>query len=428
MHRTSAEPAPEGIGQILSGRHRKRSKLREMVDLAEPAPVNDFDPLAPETNDSAHAVYRDLRKSCPVAHSSAYGGFWALLRHADVDAAARDPELFISSVRAVVPSDPRGIRRPPLNFDAPAHTPFRKALERTLERERLVSMEPRLREHAVRELEPLIRAGHGDIAKQFGTTYPAFVAAEWLNLPDDKVYELAETASIWVDAWRRQDPETVTAKSNDMYAMARQLVADRRESPRDPTLDPASALLEASYEGAPLDDELIVGALRQSLVVGLVAPPLLLGAIAIHLADSPELHDQLRSDVTLVAPAIEEFLRLYTPYRGFSRTTSRDVELHGRVIHPAEPVTLVYASANRDETVFSEPDEFVMGRSNIGRHLAFGAGPHRCLGMSLARLSIRIAVEELVTRTRRIEIAGDIEPTRMPELGPQRVPMRLIPV
>ena len=86
----------------------------------------------------------------------------------------------------------------------------------------------------------------------------------------------------------------------------------------------------------------------------------------------------------------------------------------------------MYASANRDEVVFSDPDTFVLSRPNIGRHLAFGAGPHRCLGMSLARLSLRIAVEELVARTVRIEVVGEIEPTRMPELGPQSVPVALI--
>jgi len=396
-----------------------------MVDAAQPVP-DDFDPLAPETLESPYELYRELRARCPVAYTSAYGGFWALLRHADVDAAARDPELFISSVRAVVPSDPRGIRRPPLNFDAPAHTPFRAALERTLGRERLAAMAPRLRAHAIAQLEPLLAAGEGDIAKQFGTTYPAFVAAEWLNLPESEVWRLAETASIWVDAWRRQDAETVTDKSNAMYAMARALVADRRANPRPVTEDPASSLLAATdHEGRPLDEELIVGALRQSLVVGLVAPPILLGAVAVHMARNPELYDRLRNDPALVPPALEELLRLYAPYRGFSRTVSRPVELHRRQIVPGVPVTLVYASANRDDSVFPDPDAFVLDRPNIGRHLAFGAGPHRCLGMNLARLELRIALEELVRRVSRIEVVGEVEPTRMPELGPQRVPVRL---
>lgn len=387
--------------------------------------VEDFDAAAPETFDSPHELYRELRGRCPVAHTDALGGFWALTRHADVEAAARDAGTFISSVRAVVPSDPRGIRRPPLNFDAPAHTPFRRALNRTLGERRLAAMEPRLREHAVRELEPLLARGTGDIALEFGATYPAFVAAEWLNLPEDEVYGLAQTAAAWVDAWRRLDRELVNEKSEQMYAMARALVADRRAAPRDPAQDPATALLAERVDGEPLAEELIVGALRQSLVVGLVAPPLIIGGICIHLARDPVLHERLRTDLTLVPAALEEFLRLYAPYRGFSRTAAHPVELHERRIEPGEPITLVYASANRDEQVFPDPDAFVLERPNIARHLAFGRGPHRCLGMALARLGLRIALEELLRATVAVEVIGEIEPTRMPELGAQRVPVRL---
>ncbi|MGB3438191.1 MAG: cytochrome P450 [Actinophytocola sp.] len=387
---------------------------------------DDFDPLAPETFDSSHEVYRDLRARCPVAHTSAYGGFWALTRYADVKAAAGDPGLFISSVRAVVPSDPRGIRRPPLNFDAPAHTPFRKALERTLHRRRLAALEPVLTEHAARELAPLLAEGGGDIAAQFGSTYPAFVAAEWLNLPAEQVRHLAATAAAWIAAWRKQDGDLVTEKSNEMYRMARELVADRKQSPRDPEQDPASSLLSETYDGEPLSDDLVVGALRQSLVVGLVAPPLLIGGICVHLSRDRELQDRLRAEPDLIPAALEEFLRLYTPYRGFARTVSDDVELHGRRIRPGEPVTLVYASANRDESVFDEPDTFRLDRPNIGQHLAFGRGPHRCAGMALARLSLRVALTELLARTSHFTLAGDIEPTRMPELGAQRVPLRIV--
>jgi cytochrome P450 len=395
------------------------------IRASQGAEVDDFDALAPETFDSPHELYRDLRARCPVAHSSALGGFWALTRYDDVEAAARDSATFISSVRAVIPSDPRGIRRPPLNFDAPAHTPFRRALNRTLTEARLARMKPRLREHAVRELEPLLARGSADIALEFGATYPAFVAAEWLNLREDKVYHLARTASVWVDAWRKLDGDLVTAKSNEMYDMARELVADRKRSPRDPAVDPASSLLAERVEGEPLDEELIVGALRQSLVVGLVAPPLIIGGICVHLSRDRELQEKLRAQPSLVPAALEEFLRLYTPYRGFCRTASRPLELHGRRIEPNKPITLVYASANRDEAMFPEGDRFILGRPNIARHLAFGRGPHRCLGASLARVSLRIALEVLLGSTRSIEVVGEIEPTRMPELGAQSVPVRL---
>jgi cytochrome P450 len=212
-----------------------------------------------------------------------------------------------------------------------------------------------------------------------------------------------------------------------MYDLARGVLADRRQHPRPPGEDPASSLLAQRYQAHELDPEQMVGALRQSLVVGLVAPPLLLGGMAVHLSRDRALQSELRSRAELVPAAVEEFLRLYTPYRGFSRTASRAVELRGRRIEPGEPVTLVYASANRDESVFDHPDEFRLDRPNIAQHLAFGRGPHRCAGMPLARLSLVVALDELLRQTSSFEVDGPIEPTLMPELGARSVPLRLTP-
>lgn len=219
----------------------------------------------------------------------------------------------------------------------------------------------------------------------------------------------------------------MTARSERLYDVARALVADRRQNPRDPEEDPASSLLAETFEGKPLRDELVVGALRQSLVVGMVAPPILFGGICVHLARDRELQNRLRQDLSLLPAAVEEFVRLYTPYRGFARTVSRPVTLHGRTIAPGEPITLVYASANRDERVFPEPDRFILDRPNIMRHLGFGRGRHRCVGMSLARLSLRIGLEQLLTQTSDLELDGPIETTRMPEVGAQAVPLRVTP-
>ena len=128
------------------------------------------------------------------------------------------------------------------------------------------------------------------------------------------------------------------------------------------------------------------GCLRQSLVVGVVAPPILIGSICKHLSDDKALQARLRSDESLIPAAMEEFIRLYSPYRGFSRTASKEVHLHGRTVRPGEPITLHYTSANRDPEVFDDPDKFVLGRPNIAAHMGFGRGRHRCAGMPLARM------------------------------------------
>jgi cytochrome P450 len=161
------------------------------------------------------------------------------------------------------------------------------------------------------------------------------------------------------------------------------------------------------------------------LVVGIIAPTVMIGSIAVHLARDPDLQRRLREDPSLQEAALEEFLRLYTPYRGFARTARCPVEIGGVSISPGEPIALVYASANRDDAKFPNGGEFVLGRENIGEHLAFGRGPHSCPGAPLARLQLRVALEELLARTGSIELAGDVVPTRMPEIGALNVPVRL---
>lgn len=384
---------------------------------------DDFDPTTSDDPAEAHAMYARLREACPVAYSSAYGGFYALTRYDDVKNAAMDPKRFISSVRAVVPSDPRGLRRPPLNFDAPAHTPFRRALDRTLQRSRLARLEPALRRHARAALAPLLDAGEGDIATDFGVHYPAWVTTEWLNLEPHLAPHLAETSFAWITAWRLQDRETTNEMSEKMYDIARDLVARRQRDPLPVEEDPASSLLAERHEGEPLDPEQLVGCLRQSLVVGMVAPPILLGSTLRHLSEDPDLQNLLRAEPERIPDAIEEFLRLYTPYRGFARTVSEPTEMHGRTIPPGVPVTLAYAAANRDPRVFDEPDAFRLDRPNVAQHLGFGRGRHRCVGMPLARMAIRIALEELLAATESIATHGPYEHARMPEVGHTSVPV-----
>ncbi|KAF9878442.1 cytochrome P450 [Colletotrichum karsti] len=378
------------------------------------------------SNDPAqiYEEYRFLRKQCPVIHTSQYGGYWLLTRYEDVKRAAMDSETYISSVKAVVPSDPRGIRRPPLNFDAPAHTPFRTALERTVKPARLRRLREPLQKHAEAELAPLLLRGRGDISAEFAANFVARMESEWLNLEPDVAPKLAVTAASWLNAWRMQDGETVTANSKKMYDIAQNLLADRRVHPRDPEEDPASSLLlEKDAQGNPLSEEHLIGCLRQSLVVGVVAPPILIGSICLHLSKDKDLQRKLREDESLIPAALEEFLRLYSPYRGFARTTSKDVQLHGKTIHPKEPITLCYTAANRDPEVFENPDEFILNRENVAAHMGFGRGRHRCAGMPLARLALDIVLRVILRSTKDFEVDGELQFSRMPELGIISCPM-----
>ncbi|HEY5712001.1 MAG TPA: cytochrome P450 [Allosphingosinicella sp.] len=385
--------------------------------------AQDFDALAPEDFDSAQRDYRRLREQCPVAHADAWGGFWALMRHADVAAAAADSDTFITSVQNVVPKVAFTGRRPPLHLDPPEHTPYRRALAPLLTERRVERYEPIIREICGDLLRRMAEKGGGDICEEFSARMPIRVFAHWMNLPAAQIDDLAEVGRRYNIAVQSNDVDETKESSLLLYDMARNLVAERKAAPLDPAEDATSALLAARVDGTPLPDEMIIGTIRQVLVVGIIAPTVLIGSIAVHLARHPELQDRLRSDLALVPAAVDEFLRLYTPYRGFARTAVRDVTICGRTISAGEPIALVYASANRDESVFEDAESFILDRPNMKDSLHFGRGVHSCLGASLARLQLVVALEELLLHSTRIELAGEIVPTRFPEIGALRVPV-----
>jgi cytochrome P450 len=386
----------------------------------------EYDPLVHEDFDTAHAVFADLRERCPVAHSDAFGGFWIATRYADIRTILDDPLEYTTTVRNVVPGASATGRRPPLHLDPPEHTPYRRAIDRALGPARIAAIEPVIHAHVDRLLTAYLANGGGDFVEQFGSPLPALLFADWFQLSPAQTDLLWRTAQAFVKAWEAFDVETVTRTSEVLYDLARALITERRAAPLDPTRDPVSSLLEASdADGAPLPDDMLVGCVRQILVVGLVAPPVFLGSVAVHLARDPELQQFLRSNPQHDVAAVEEFLRLYTPYRGFARTSRSGTTLGGRDIRPGEPIALAYASANRDEAVFPEPDRFILDRPNVRDHLAFGRGPHRCAGMSMARAEFRIALRALLDCTSSIEMAGDVRMSGMPEVGPVYVPLRV---
>jgi cytochrome P450 len=149
----------------------------------------------------------------------------------------------------------------------------------------------------------------------------------------------------------------------------------------------------------------------------MVSPPIMMAAISNHLSNDKELQNQLRAQPELRPAAIEEFIRLYTPYRGFARTATHEVTISGQKIQPTEPITMTYAAANRDPEQFPEPDKFILNRENIATHLGFGRGKHRCAGMPLARMILKIFLNELLDKTVDFEVDGELQYARLPEIG-----------
>jgi cytochrome P450 len=386
--------------------------------------MSDFDPLKPETFDSPHEEYRQLREECPVAHSDTWGGFWALMKHADVSAAASDFRTFITSKQNVIPKVAFTGRRPPLHLDPPEHTHYRRALAPLLSERRVARLEPVIRTISRDLLARMVERGGGDLVAEFSAPMPIATFANWMNLEPDAVAELTQVGRDYNLAVQSNDMDETKRSSLLLYDMARGLVAARKANPMPVSQDATSALLAARVDGETLPEDMIVGTIRQVLVVGIIAPSVTIGAFAVHLGRDQQLQARLRADPTLIPAAVEELLRLYTPYRGFARTAVCPVEFRGRTIPEGEPIAVVYASANRDADVFDDPDSFRLDRDNIKDSLAFGRGPHACVGAALARLELKVALEELLAAAPGFTLAGEPVQTRFPEIGALSVPIR----
>ncbi len=392
-----------------------------------PAP-HEYDCFVKETFDSPHEEFARLRKECPVAHSNDFGGFWIATRYDDVVQMLEDGDNYITSVRNIVPASSSTARTPPLHFDPPQHTPYRKALERALSRGRISSLVPSIHKHSNELIDAFIERGEGDFVEHVGSWLPTLVFGDWMGLKEEQTKHLWWLARTYIRAWVNWDKDRVMEMLDGMFEMAREVVADRRANPRDPNVDPTSSLLATVLDdGSKIPDNLLESCTRQVLIIGLTAPPMVFSSMAIYLSRNPELYAKLHADPSLAPDAMEEFLRLFTPYRGFARTSKKPVDWYGRTIQPGEPICLAFASANRDETKFEDPHEFKLKRPNINDHVAFGLGAHRCVGMPVARLQMGIALQTLLKKVKKIEPAGEIVMSGMPELGPVTAPIRVTP-
>jgi cytochrome P450 len=394
--------------------------------------AHDFDVSANETPLQSHATYEELRRKCPVAHTQDMTGFWALTRHADVARAAADHTTFTTTVQNVIPKVAFTGRRPPLHLDPPEQTPYRAALNPLLSAERVQALAKPMQSIIEQEWQPLLAAGRGDICAAFSARFPVRIFGLWMNLDGALLEQLMQAGPAFIRAVQAFDNSAMKDTSLVLYDMARALIAQRHAQPQDPTRDPVSALLAVRQtvngQPTPLPDEMVVGTVRQVLVVGIVAPMVMVGSMAMHLAQHPALLAQLREKPHRLDAAVEEFLRLYSPYRGFARTPKQDVCLHGRQILAGEPIALTYASANRDESVFPNPHEFEWDRPNLSDHLAFGRGPHFCAGAHLARLELKLALQTITQTVQSIRVTGPVQYCPYPEIGPYQVPVELVPI
>jgi cytochrome P450 len=373
---------------------------------------DDWDPRDPSVLDDQRAAYDRMRERCPVAHSEFMG--WSLFRHADVTRVLADPETFSSRARHV--AIPNGM-------DPPEHARHREALAPIFDDASIGTLESRCRTVADELLDGLVGRDEVELVEEFAWPLALRTLCHFLGWPE----ELWECLGGWTHGNQQaafsRDPAAGKALAILLAEHVRANLEQHREAGHGGD-DVTDRLLALRVDGEALSDEQIVAALRNWIAgEGTVAGGL--ANAVLHLARDPELQQRLREDPGLLPGAVEELLRVDDPLVANRRTTTREVRVGERTIPAGEPVTLMWTAANRDPEAFDRPEQVDLER-NREASLVWGQGIHLCLGAPLARLELRVGLEQLLADTSRIELAGEARRGVYPSDGMAELPVRLV--
>ena len=388
-----------------------------------------IDLLSPESFASGHpfAQYRWLRENAPVFWQEEKGGkgYWAVTRYADVWTVDRDFQTY-SSQPTVMIQDPDpgeqlvfGDRKMMLMMDPPKHTAFRRMIRNEFTVPASGAREPRLRTLAREIVDKVAHRGECDFVADIAGEMPSYVIAELMGLPREdgrELYRLTETLHS------AGPQEGKIAAMYKMFEYGRGVIEEKRARPSD---DLASKLLTTEVDGRYLDDLEFLLFFLLLIDAGGDTTRNLLGSGLVALMANPAQLDWLMADLETRLPAArEELLRYTTPVVYMRRTAKRDAELGGARIREGDKVVMYFGAANRDAAKFERPDALDLSRTP-NEHIAFGTGPHGCLGQHIARIEIDAVLMEVFTRLHDIEIVG--RPEWLPSnfiSGPKRLPVR----
>ena len=368
--------------------------------------ANDFDHTDPAWVADPYPIWDDLRQRCPVAHSDRYGGTWLPVTHDLVSEVAYDHEHFTSrsvvvSARRPGPDDlpaPIGLS-PPITSDPPFHSIVRRMLLSAFTPTPTAALEPFTRE-LCREL---LRATEGrttfDAALEYAQHIPVRVIVRYLGFRQedaDMFRSIIRLVLEEVDLPVEEREERFTEVDAFMDAQ----IEDHIAHPRD---DLTSFLLEAEIDGHKLPVEQVRGTMVLLMIAGIDTTWSAIGASLWHLAQHPEDRRRLATEPGLMDTALEELLRAYAPVT-MARLVATDFDFHGHPFKEGDWLLLPFPAANRDPAVFENPGQVRLDRAR-NRHAAFGLGRHRCLGSNLARMELRVALEEWLARYPDFELS-----------------------
>jgi cytochrome P450 len=390
--------------------------------------ATDFDHTDPGWVADPYPIWADLRQRCPVAHSDRYGGTWLPVTHELVSEVAYDTEHFTSrsivvSERRPGPDDlpaPIGLS-PPITSDPPYHGIVRKMLLPAFTPGPIAALEPFTRQLC----RDLLAATEGRTALDAATDYaqhiPVRVIVRFLGFPQEDADIFRRfIRQVLEDVDQPADERRETLKELDAYMDAQ--IAEHIADPRD---DLTSFLLGAEVGGEKLSIGHVRGTMILLMIAGIDTTWSAIGASLWHLARHPADRRRLAGDPALMDTAVEEFLRAYAPVT-MARLVARDFDFHGHQLREGDWLLLPFPAANRDPGVFENPDVVQLDRAS-NRHAAFGLGRHRCLGSNLARMELRVALEEWLARYPDFELADPAAVTWSggQVRGPRTLPVRI---
>lgn len=370
-----------------------------------------FDHHTAEWVADPYPEYQELRDNKPLAYTESHGGFWLLSRYEDVKKALFDWRTFSSAfagriaIPHTTPSD--NIPGIPIETDPPAHSEYRNMVLKHFLRAEVNKLEPEMTRVAGELVEKFAGRGSCDIVSEYATPLLTHSLGLFLKLPHGDIARIEAWANA-VFANRSKDPEGAVQGQKELAAYIRAQMAERRVNPRE---DLFSHLANLEVNGQPLSEAELVGYGRIILLAGREAVIDAIGNSLWYLAQNPAARRRLASEPELMNDAVEEFLRYLSPIQLLGRVATTDVELHGQTIRKGESVAMMYGSANRDERAFPQADACILDR-RPNAHLAFGTGPHACIGSSLARLDLRVAIREFLGQIPEFRLSRAALPIR----------------
>jgi cytochrome P450 len=370
--------------------------------------------------------YYDAMRAGDPVHYDEKLGMYLVSRYEDILAIQADPATFsvqhgyseqyskgfMAEFQEILKRDGQGFFPDAIMSDPPYHTRIRKLLDSAFTGHRVKELEPRITAAVADLIESMADKGAADAVNDFAIPLTIRIITEQLGLEDVEPKSIQRWSSaVTAQIGRMQNREQMVENAKQVCALQNYLIGIMRKREVEPQEDMISDLMHAKIdetEGAALSFAEAVSLVRAMLIAGNETTATALGNLFHILATKPDIAKLLQDSVDddrLLNRFVEELLRYEPPVRGLSRMTTREVELGGKLLPAHAHLLLMYASANDQEDVFPAPRDFDINRPNIGRHLSFGGGVHRCIGLALARMEIKVAAREIVRRMDNIRLA-----------------------